>query len=285
MPELLGSLASLCFAFSNVLNRRGLVNSNAMTASMFSFCMSAVALWALVPVFVSLSSFRSPAVFYYLAAGVFAPGLGRYFNFMGMERVGMARAIPITNTYPMVASVLAVLVLGEVWTLQNFIGTSFVILGIVILSMQGTGPGTWRKIDLIFPILAALSFGVASNLRKFGLLITDLPIMGAALTSTTGLLSGIVMLQMAGGRKAISLTRESSGWFFAAGVANTAAMLAVFYGLSFGKVVIVEPLVGANPVLALFLSIIFLKDIEKITVRVITGAGCTVFGSILVVTA
>ena len=285
MTEFFGILASLCFAFSNVLNRRGLVGSNAITASLISLIMSAVALWSLVPIFLTLSSFRTPAVLYFLAAGIFAPGLGRFLNFKGMELVGMGRAIAITNTYPMVASVLAVFVVGEIWTIQNFIGTSFVILGIVILSMQGEAKGSWRKIDLIYPIMAALSFGVASNLRKLGLLVINVPIMGAALTSTTGLLSGIIMLQVAGGRKEIVLSRESFRWFFVAGIANTAAMLSVFYGLSFGKVVIVEPLVGANPVLALFLSIIFLKGIEAITARVVSGATCTVLGSILVVTA
>ncbi len=277
-------LASFCFAVSNVLNRRGLATSNAITAAIISLCISAIALWSLVPIFLTLTSFRTPAVLYYLAAGIFAPGLGRFLNFKGMERVGMARAIPITNTYPMVASVLAVFIVGEFWTIQNFIGTSFVILGVVILSMKATGQGPWRKIDLIYPIMAAVSFGIASNLRKLGLLVDNVPIMGAALTSSTGLLSGVVMLQVAGGRKEMLLSRRSFGWFFVAGIANTAAMLSVFHALSIGKIVIVEPLIGANPVLAILLSIIFLRDLEAITMRVILGAACTVIGSILVVT-
>ena len=51
-----------------------------------------------------------------------------------------------------------------------------------------------------------------------------------------------------------------------------------------GKIVIVDPLVNASPVLTLFLSTLFLKDLESITPRVVTGAVCTVVGSILVVT-
>ena len=61
-------------------------------------------------------------------------------------------------------------------------------------------------------------------------------------------------------------------------------MLSVFFALSFGKIVIVDPLVNASPVLTLFLSTLFLKDLESITPRVVLGAGCTVVGSILVVT-
>ncbi|MBI2359128.1 MAG: EamA family transporter, partial [Deltaproteobacteria bacterium] len=74
------------------------------------------------------------------------------------------------------------------------------------------------------------------------------------------------------------------GWFFAAGMMNTAAVLSGFYALSLGKVVIVEPLVGTNPVLSLLLSAIFLKDLEVVTPRVIVGALCTVLGTVLVVT-
>jgi len=69
-----------------------------------------------------------------------------------------------------------------------------------------------------------------------------------------------------------------------AGLFNTAAMLSVFYALSFGKVVIVEPLVAANPVLSLLLTALFLKDLEVISFRVLVGALCTVVGTILVVT-
>jgi drug/metabolite transporter, DME family len=65
---------------------------------------------------------------------------------------------------------------------------------------------------------------------------------------------------------------------------NTAAMLSVFYALSHGKVVIVEPLVSSNPVLTLLLAAIFLKDLEALTARIITGALLTVLGTILVVT-
>lgn len=284
MSEYFAIQASVCFAISNVLNRRGLATSNSITASLISLSMSAVILWILAPVFLPLSSLRTPAVVYFLAAGIFAPGLGRILNYKGMERIGMARAVPISNTYPMVASVLAVLIMGETWTLQNFLGTSLIVLGVVILSKREKGQTAWRKVDLIYPVMAAFAFGISSNLRKLGLMIMDMPLMAAALTSATGLLCGLVMLQAQGGWRVVSLSRRSFSWFFAAGIANTGAMLSVFYALSSGRIVIVEPLVGANPVLAILLSAIFLRDLEAVTVRVVSGALCTVAGSVLVIT-
>jgi len=237
-----------------------------------------------VPFFIPLSSFLAPAIWYFVVGGIFSPGLGRLLNFKGIERVGLARSVPISNSSPMFASVLAVLIMGETWTLQkNFFGTFLVVLGVVILSKKETGQAQWRKIDLIYPVMASFSFAISSNLRKLGLLAEDIPIMAAAVTVTTGLLFVVTVISVQGGRQAISLSRKSFGWFFASGLSNTAAMLSVFYALSFGKVVIVEPLISVNPAISIFLSSIFLRDLEAITLRVMTGAGCTVVGSILVI--
>jgi len=284
MTVYISILAAFCFSVSHVMNRRGLVTSNAITGSVISISMSAITLWIMVPFFIPLSSFWTSAIWYFVLGGIFAPGLGRTLNFVGIARVGLARSVPISNSSPMFASVLAVLIMGETWALQNFFGTTLVILGIVILSQKGTKQSQWRKIDLIYPIMASFSFAVSSNLRKLGLLAEDIPLMAAAVTATTALLFVLAVFKAQGGRRAFSLSRQSFRWFFASGLSNTAAMLSVFYALSYGKVVIVEPLISVNPAITIFLSAIFLRDLEAITLRVIIGAGCTVLGSILVIT-
>ncbi len=285
MSEYLAIQASLCFAVAHILNRRGLVTSNAITASLFSIFLSAVVLWAMVPFFVPLSSFRSPAIWYFLVGGIFAPGLGRLMALIGIERLGVGRSIPLSNASPMLASVMAVVLMGERWTPQNFFGTFLVILGIVILSMKETGQTRWRRIDLIYPVMAAFSFAISTNLRKLGLLIDNVPLMAAAITSTTALLFAVVVFQAQGGRHVFRLPRSSFGWFLAGGLSTTAAMLSVFYALSSGRVVIVDPLVNTNPVLVLPLSALFLRDLEAITFRIVAGATCTVVGTILVILA
>lgn len=285
MSEYLAMQASLCFAVAHILNRRGLLTSNAITASLFSIILSAVVLWAMVPFFVPLSSFRSPAIWYFLVGGIFAPGLGRLMALTGIERLGVGRSIPLSNASPMIASMMAVVLMGERWTPQNFFGTSLVILGIVILSMKETGQTRWRRLDLIYPVMAALSFAISTNLRKLGLLIDNVPLVAAAITSTTALLFAVVVFQAQGGRRVFRLSRSSFGWFLAGGLSTTAAMLLVFYALSSGRVVIVDPLVNTNPVLVLPLSALFLRDLEAITLRIVVGTTCTVVGTILVILA
>lgn len=285
MAEYFSLQAALCFAVSHIFIRRGLVTSDAFTCSFISLGMTALTLWALAPFFIPLSSFGTPAVGYFIAAGIFAPALGRIFTYMGIERIGVSRSVPISNSSPLFASLIAVLALAEIWTPLNFLGTTLVVLGVVILSRSGAGIAEWRKVDLIYPILASLSFGISANLRKLGLLAENIPLMGATVTATTAFLFAVALLQARGGLRALVLSRPGCTWFFAAGLGNTAAMLSVFYALGLGKVVIVEPLVASNPVLSILLAAIFLKDLEVITPRVLIGALCTVAGSILVVTA
>ena len=276
--------AAFFFSASHIIIRRGLVTSNAATGTIVSVMVTAVLLWVITPFFLSLSSFQTPAIWYFGIGGIFAPAIGRYMTFKGIERVGVARSVPISNTSPMFSSIMAVILMGEHWTIQNILGTSLVILGIVILSKTRTENSDWRKIDLIYPALAAFCFATASTLRKIGLLIVNLPLMAAVVSSTTALFVGLILHQMQGGGREFSLSRKSFAWFLAAGFAHTGAMLSAFYALSSGKIVIVDPLIGSSPVITLFLTTVFLRDLEALTLRVVIGALITVVGSILIMT-
>ena len=277
--------AALCFSIAHILIRRGLVESNALTGSFISLTISAVVSWALVPFFVSLSSFWLPAVLIFMAAGIFAPGIGRTLSYVGIEKIGVARSVPIANSSPIVASIFAVIFLGESWVPRNIAGTLSVIGGVVVLSMAKPAQGPWRKFDVIYPLIGAVAFGASTNLRKLGLGYSNVPILAAAVTAATAAIFSFILLQIRGGKVAFKLTRRSAAWLFAAGFFNTSAMLSVFYALSHGKVVIVEPLVSSNPVLTLLLTAIFLRDVEALSRRVIIGALLTVAGTILVITA
>jgi uncharacterized membrane protein len=277
--------AALCFSIAHILIRRGLVESNAMTGSFISLSMSAGVLWCLVPFFVPLSALRTPWIAIFIIAGIFAPGIGRTLSYVGIERIGVARSVPIVNSSPIFASLFAVIFLGETWVLRNVFGTLLVIGGVVMLSLVRPAKGEWRKRDVIFPIIGAVAFGASAVLRKAGLDFVPFPILAAATTAGAAVMFSFILLRVRGGVANFKLTPKSARWLFSAGAVNTAAMLSVFYALSHGKVVIVEPLVSFNPVITLLLTAIFLRDLEAVNMRVIAGALLTVTGTILVVTA
>jgi len=277
--------AALCFSIAHILIRRGLVQSNAMTGSFISLSMSAAVLWLLFPFFAPLSALWNPASLIFVVAGFFAPGIGRTLSYVGIEKIGVARSVPIANSSPIFASIFAVIFLAEVWVPQNIVGTLLVISGTIVLSMAKPAKGEWRKLDVIYPLVGAMAFGASAILRKAGLDYVGIPVMAAAVTAGSAAVFSFILLQIRGGKVAFKLTRTSAAWLFSAGLINTAAMLSVFYALSHGKVVIVEPLVSSNPVLTLLFTAIFLRDLEAVNLRVIIGALLTVAGTILVVTA
>jgi len=277
--------AALCFSIAHIFIRRGLVESNAMTGSFISLSTTATVLWLLFPFFAGLSDLWTPASLIFVAAGIFAPGIGRTMSYVGIEKIGVARSVPIANSSPIFASILAVIFLAEVWLLQNIVGTLLVISGVVALSMAKPTQGRWRKFDVIYPAVGALAFGASSILRKAGLEYVAIPVLAGAVTAGTAAFFSFALLQFRGGKEALKLTRQSAAWLFPAAFFNTAATLSVFYALSHGKVVIVEPLVSCNPVLTLLFTAIFLRDLEAVNLRVIGGALLTVTGTILVVLA
>lgn len=285
MAEYFAFQAALCFSIAHVFVRRGLVNSNALTGSLISLGTSAAIFWLLALALVPLSALRAPGVGYFVAAGVFAPAIGQTLGYVGMEKIGVARAAPIVNTSPIFSSLFAVFFLGELWTGQNMLGTSLVIAGVIVLSSSKPAKGEWRKKDIIYPLLGAVAFGVSTTLRKSGLMTIPLPLLAAAITVGTAFVVLSFIIQVRGGRRALKFHRQSNGWLFGAALVNTGAILSFFSALNVGKIVRVEPLVACNPLLTILWAAIFLRQIERLSPRIIFGALVTVAGTVLVVTA
>lgn len=285
MAEYYALQAALCFSIAHVLIRRGLVGSNALTCSLISLATTATIFWLLALVLIPLSALWTPTIGYFIVAGIFAPAIGQTLGYIGIERIGVARSTPIVNSAPIFSSSFAVLFLGEVWTAQNVFGTLSVIIGVIILSSGKASEGQWRKLDILYPLVGAVAFGISTTLRKFGLSLLHIPLLGAAVTVGTAFFILLLLILWRGGRRALKFNPVSTRWLFGAAVANTGAILSVFSALNVGKVVRVEPLIACNPLLTILWVGIFLRQIERISARIVLGALFTVMGTTLVMTA
>jgi drug/metabolite transporter, DME family len=285
MAEYYAFQAALCFSVAHVLIRRGLVGSNALTCSLISLATTGTIFWSLVVILIPLSALWTPAIGYFIAAGIFAPAIGQTLGYIGIERIGVARSTPIVNSAPIFSSSFAVVFLDEVWTAQNILGTLSVIIGVIILSSGKSAAGEWRRIDILYPLLGAVAFGISTTLRKSGLSALPVPLLGAAVTVGTAFIIILILIRWRGGRRALKLDPASMVWLFGAAVVNTGAILSVFSALNLGKVVRVEPLIASNPLLTILWVGIFLRQIERISARIALGALFTVMGTTLVITA
>ena len=71
--------------------------------------------------------------FFIIMSGMFSGLLGQWTYYKALKYAEASRVVPIVGGYPLVAFVLAVLVLGESITTQKICGAALVVGGIVLL--------------------------------------------------------------------------------------------------------------------------------------------------------
>jgi uncharacterized membrane protein len=76
--------------------------------------------------------------------------------------------------------------------------------------------------------------------------------------------------------------RRAMGPFVIAGSFETLGILLGILALSIGQVVVVSPIIATSPLWILLSSWLFLRDIERLTVRTVLGAACVVAGTIAI---
>jgi len=282
MPEFLALMSSFVFGFGHVFARMGMRWSNPFSGAVISIFVSALLFWLGVLVFVPFSSFRTTAIFYFVIAGMFAPALGRFFNYMGIHRVGISRATPITAIAPLFSTTIAILFVGEKITIPIVLGTLLIILGAILLSHKKKEDLQWRKLDLIYPAFGALCFGISYNLRKLGLLHVPSPLIAAAMTTTSGFI--FLLACSFPNRRGNTLQLKTQGLFYLvlSGFFSGIASLLSYFALNLGNIVVVSPLTNIFPLFGIALSAVFLRDVETINRWIITGALVTVVGVIFI---
>lgn len=108
----LAVIAAFFYASSTVLVRAGIRDANPLVAMLVSLTVNLVCLWVVVFAFtdVRIDFWRWR---YFVLAGLFAPGLGRVFNYTGIDRLGVNISAPIVYANPLVSVLGAIFILGE----------------------------------------------------------------------------------------------------------------------------------------------------------------------------
>jgi DME family drug/metabolite transporter len=275
-PQALALGSAACSATAAVLIQRGLRTSNFYAGSWINVATGAVALWAAVLLLVPRSEWSWQAVPYFVASGFIGTGLGRMFRVAAIERVGAPVAQAINNLSPLVATGLAVALLGEHVTPAVLLGTLVIVLGTVLLSLSGRTVG-FRPRDLVLPFVGAACFGLVAVIRKLG--VTEAgPLFDAAVNTTTALAASSAFVLAAGKRTALACDRPSLLWFIGGGIAENAGVFLVLVALGFGTVSVVVPLSGTSPLFVLLLTLLFPARDRRLSGRVVAGAVLIVLG-------
>lgn len=138
-------------------------------------------------------------------------------------------------------------------------------------------------VGLLFPLVAALLYGVEPLFAKTGFAAGTPPLLGLAIKTTAATLGFLIYLRLTGLGAALGEKQNLlSRWNLAAGVANTMALLSYYTALTIAPVTLVTPLIQMSPVFVVVLSYLLLQRIERVTWQLAAAAGVVVAGAVLV---
>ena len=279
--EFLAILSSIGWAADSILVRRGSQSSNIFGAAFLSYFVTTLCLWFYITLFSSLHLLWSSATIYFVLSGLLQPLLARILYYVGIQRLGVSRAGPLRGTGPLFAVIVAVIFLNERPNYFVYGGTILTVAGAWLILMRMREEGEWKLFDAVFPLGAALIAAVSQSLRRTGLLMLGNPFIGATITNSTSLIIYLISLLVLGKIHLIRLHRASLPYFGSAAFISAGSQILVFVALSRGEVSVMVPLFNTTPFFSVLFTTIFLRDLERVTSRVVIGAvimvGCVIF--------
>ena len=282
----LALLSALAFGLSQIFVRKNLDKSNFVFISLTVTIMGNIILWPLALCFTNLNTINPEGLLLFVFAGLLAPGIARLFYFKGMKAVGISANASIFATYPLYTSIIAILLLGEALTAENWTGLACIIVGVIFvgrsLNNAETRPKNTTKKGLIVPILGSLAIAFSQIVRKEGLNIYSEPLLGVAVGYFTSLIVYLLLLAFSKDARASKFSREDLRMFWKPGVGIAAGWLLSFLALSQEMVSIVVPILQTELLFILFFAYIFLRKLEKISFKLIASALLIVVGVILI---
>lgn len=288
----LASLAAVAFGSGSVMAKRGMQQTSALGALIISSGAAAVILGVAV-LLNPPEQVNAQALFLFVCAGIVGDGIARFTLLGSIDRFGPIISIPIeTAIYPLVVVLAGVTLLAErVTTLQVF-GVVIIIGGIWMLLVPGQAstsdtqtaqpPFRFSWAALLLPSLAGLCFALADLLRKLGLERTPEPALGALVAVATMLT--IMIATSTAVPTMRSKLRVGAGWpwLLGSGAALAVALLSLYRALEDGAMSVIGPIVSAQPLVVIAVSLVLLRDIERVTVRMGVGTVLAVTGVTLV---
>jgi drug/metabolite transporter (DMT)-like permease len=221
---------------------------------------------------------------------------GRALYYTGVSLIGVGRATALGGGGPIVSSLLAVVLLGEIVTMPLAIGIAAVVVGVLVIVLENSKTMDMPSRIVTFKLLSQARLGfvviMASTLvysvaqvSTRSMLIEDIsPIIASLITLFAGSIV-LLLLTLRDFKANYRISRKDTFWMIIAGIlASNGAMLS-FLALQKAPVVLVSPILSITPLITLVLAAIFLRQVEKLNARIIIGSLIVVVGVVLVVLA
>lgn len=268
LPVLLALAAAVLFAFGDQFQNQGLAYMDSRSGAVISIMASTAFFIVIAPWYLEIDHLVHPAVLIFMAVGLFRPGLSINLALAGIRYLGPTLGTTLTSISPLFGTLMGVLFLGEIITIETAVGTGVIVLAIMLLTKRGGVESDWPIWALALPIGAALIRSGGHVLSKIGMNEVPDPYLASLVTfAVSALVTSAVQFGRKDRPKFVAKSR-GTGWFVAAGILFGMAVMIFNQALLIGTVVQTIPVVSAAPIFTMILSIVIFRR-EKITRRTV----------------
>jgi len=281
--------AAVVWGIDPVLSKRGMTHGgHALQAAFAVITIGTIIFWSALLITQGIDAIFSISprtALIFLGGGILGTTLGRISFYTGIDKVGASIAGIGASTLPAFAAILALVFLSEPLSTIHSIGIFLVVVGLSLLAIsKGGNISGWSFQDLVLPVFAGFAFGLGQVIRRFGLVETPATVLQAIALNDAAAFLGLFLFLFFFRRDLLRLpSLPATGYFAAAGIVSSLGLFLAFTALNLGRVAIVSTLISTAGLFTVLLSFLFLRDLERITKKMITGAIFIAFGAGIVI--
>jgi drug/metabolite transporter (DMT)-like permease len=197
--------AAISWAVAPILYRRALFKMKPISANIVRCASNAAVLVLILFAFGkagAIASLPMEAVAIIVASGVIGLGIGDTLYMIGLNSVGVARAVPLAATYPLFSLMWATFLLGEPVTATAVSGAFVILLGIWLLSREKGESAAEAKGKLAFrgvvaSLATAVAWSVSITLMNVAVTVTSVNSIDANYAVVTTRIAAIAVFMLA----------------------------------------------------------------------------------------
>ncbi len=260
----------------DVILKRGVESGGIMETVLINAVVSAgsalvLALW--LGELWAIFTMDSLTIFAFLAAGILQFFVAVWLYYEGVKKAGASRTSSVSLIQSFVAPYLGILLLGEPAAVSIIMGVLIGALGILLVSHRG---GLGFTPAVLYGLGAGLCWSTTPLILRYFYERARVPFLATFLGAGASLIFIITALFLQEGWRGWNRFTVSAGSLGGLGQAT------LYLSLAYAPTVIVIPVSNLKAVITIALSLLLIREIERVTWKIVVGALLIILGVILV---